>query len=668
MFMMSPNVSDNTNTPTKVSPLPIQVPDKLMEFVQKRLIPLVDRLQAPFLTFLRTLGSSAGRLLGFGSPKYLVQRLKEYLMPLSDGAKLATDIYLPEPIFNTTGQGPTILVRLPYGKDTLSIVGYLFASLGFIVVLQDIRGCMHSRNYGTNSFMLSEGRDGLETLQWIAKRFWFNGRIGMWGGSYFGLTQLAVAENSNGLLTCMSPFESCTTNFLRHRGGLHMHGFNIAFYPIYNSVTESTLSLNLEKAGEAGVLQQLLTPKLNLYNEPLAPKKYKISWSEVARLKTLEEQVDLFNQRLGLEWNPRVKDNGQFAKLIKELFYYRTVRNDSEYFPHALDYQSHPTIPILMVAGLYDPFCDGTLRDLQLLLEKAPDYCKNNFKLIIGPWTHGGMGDPSPAGLKDMISFLQTLLMQWWFDFWLKGKAGEHLKIPLVQIFLLNKRIWRYFNTWPPKTELLTLYLHSGGHANTRFGDGLLSTDSPSEEPSDQYTFNPLYPCPTRGGRNLLIDSGAKDQSDIEERPDVLVYTSTNLEEDFEIIGEVKLIFFASSTAKDTDFMVKLVDVFPNGKKALNILDDGVRARFREGNLQNPTFLEPNQVYRYEISLGTTAIYFPKGHRIRLEISSSNFPRFDINSNLAGVPHKDGYITAQQQIFHTGQYPSHLILPIYQKG
>ncbi|NVM52938.1 MAG: CocE/NonD family hydrolase [Candidatus Helarchaeota archaeon] len=647
-------------------PFPVEPPEKLMNFIINNIPQLMDYLQGPILKILSII-KPIGRLMGFGTPKHKVIRLKEHLMSLKDGAKLATDIYLPEHIFKKKGKGPTFLVRLPYGKDLMSIVGYLFASLGFVVVLQDIRGCMHSRDYGTNSFMLSEGTDGLETLHWISKRFWYNGRIGMWGGSYFGLTQLAVSEKTDGLLTCINPFESCTANFLAHRGGLHLHGFKIAFYPICNLVTNSTLSFNFDKAGDEKVLKKLMNPKFNLYNEPLQTTKYLISWSEVATLKTFEEQVNLLNERLGLKWNPKKKDVGEFEKLLNELFYYGRVKNDSEFFAHALDYQYRPLTPILAIAGLFDPFCDGTIQDLKKFQEVSPDYCKKHFKLIIGPWTHGGMEDPSPKALKTLISFGQTLLSTWWFDYWLKGEEKETLDIPMVRIYILNKGIWRHFNAWPPKSEELKLYIHSKGNANTRFGDGILSITPPEKEPPDEYVFDPLDPCPTRGGRNLLIDNGTKDQSDIEERSDVLVYTSEKLEKGIEIIGEVKLVFFAASSARDTDFMAKLLDVLPNGKKAFNILDDGIRARFREGDLENPSLLEPSKIYRYEINLGTAAIYFPKGHRIRLEISSSNFPRFDINSNLAGEEHKDGCITANQKIFHDSQHQSHVILPVYKK-
>ena len=658
------NQQESKGKSAKSLPIPIDIPESLMKVIIRTITHLTDYAQVLLLKILRVI-KPVGRLIGFGTPTFEVVRLKEYLMHLKDGAKLATDIYLPKNIFEERGKGPTILIRLPYWKDMVSIIGYLFASFGYITILQDIRGCAHSRDYGTNSFMLSEGIDGLETLRWISKRFWYNGRIGMWGGSYFGLTQLAVSEKTDGLLTCINPFECSNANFLFHHGGLHLHGFKIAFYPIYNAVTQYDASFNFEKAGDERVLKKLLDPAANLYNESLKSTKYLISWAEVAKLKTLEAQISLINKRTGLNWNPCKKDTGEFDKLLKELFYYGHFKNDSEFFPQSLDYQYRPSTPMLVVAGLFDPFCDATIQDLKKLQEISPDYCKNQYKLIIGPWIHGGIGDPSPAGIKNLISFGQSLFSMWWFDHWLRKSEKEVPNVPMVRIFILNTNTWRNFNSWPPKVKEMKLYLHSKGNANSRFGDGFLSISPSGEEQSDSYDFNPLNPCPTTGGRNLLIDNGSKDQSKLEERPDILVYTSEKLQEGLELIGEVKLIFYGASSAKDTDFTVKLVDVFPNGKKALNILDDAIRARFREGNLENPSLLEPHKIYRYEINLGTAAIYFPKGHRIRLEISSSNFPRFDINSNLAGETNEDGYLIAQQTIYHDSKHLSCMILPIF---
>jgi putative CocE/NonD family hydrolase len=230
---------------------------------------------------------------------------------------------------------------------------------------------------------------------------------------------------------------------------------------------------------------------------------------------------------------------------------------------------------------------------------------------------------------------------------------------------VLNSKKWRNLYSWPPPSEDHKLYIHSKGKANTRFGDGTLSTSEPGEENADSYDFDPSNPAPMYGGRNLFLLSGAQNQSKIEKRSDILVYTTPKLKQGMELIGEFKLVLYASSSAKDTDFMVKLVDVFPSGRKAVNIIDSGVRARFRDGDMNNPSYIEPGKIYKYEIYVGSTAIYFPKNHRIRVEISSSHFPRFNVNSNLGDDKSGKKYIIANQTIYHDKEHPTHLILPKY---
>jgi putative CocE/NonD family hydrolase len=228
----------------------------------------------------------------------------------------------------------------------------------------------------------------------------------------------------------------------------------------------------------------------------------------------------------------------------------------------------------------------------------------------------------------------------------------------------MGRNIWRYTEEWPPQNlEYQKLYIHSEGKANSIKGDGTLSFEEPTEEMEDEYIFDPMNPVITKGGRNLGILKGAQNQKDAEKRPDVLVYSTKLLDKGIEITGPVKMVLYASSSAKDTDFMVKLVDVYPRGR-AINILDAGIRARFRNGE-ENPSLIEPGEVYKYEIDLGNTSNYFRKGHKIRIEITSSNFPRFDVNSNLGGEGGFGQYIEAKQKIYHTQKFPSHLIIPIF---
>jgi hypothetical protein len=252
-----------------------------------------------------------------------------------------------------------------------------------------------------------------------------------------------------------------------------------------------------------------------------------------------------------------------------------------------------------------------------------------------------------------------------WFDRWVKGEKNEVDDWPRVKIFVMGENKWRDENEWPlARTQYTKYYLHSGGKANTRNGDGTLSTEAPGEETPDKFAYDPLNPVPTKGGNSLGLNLGAYDQAEIEDRPDVLCYTSPVLDKDLEVTGPIRAFIYAATDAKDTDFTVKLVDVYPDGK-AVNIQDGIVRALYRKNDPQNPTPLTPGAVEAYEIDLWATSNLFKAGHRIRVEVSSSNFPRFNRNLNT-GEPVADAVKTAiaNQIIRHDAEFPSHILLPI----
>jgi predicted acyl esterase len=660
--------------------------NKLMKSSSPRMMNSMAYIQKPLLKMMKAFGSRIMRFLGIDPPEYEVIRLREYLVPTADGGKLATDIYLPKPVFKERYQAPTILVRLPYWKDMVCILGYFFASMGYVTILQDTRGCAHSIKHGTNTFLLLEGSDGLDTLRWIAKRFWYNGRIGMWGMSYFGITQLAIAaaqsKTKENLVTCLNPGMASYHNILYHPYGLIPAGMGASVYAVFYSVSSyyeisDVPDLSMIFREKDRISDRLSKyPLLNLYNEKIGKPSWILHFNDMAKIGDPQKIIATINEKLGFHLKANEEDKGEFQKLLRATAYDRLINPQSLIFPHGIGFDFKPTIPMLYVAGHYDMFQEEFIRDLKLYQKAAPDYVKNNMKIIIGPWAHGGMDiafdENGKIGLglpnmKAIVDLARSFMPMWWFDFFLKKGKKDISKIPPLQIFILNSKIWRNFRSWPKTTEL-KLYLHSNGKANSRFGDGTLSEQAPKEDSPDEYDFDPANPVVTQGGRHLFFVNSPHNQSKVEERTDVLVYSSEKLTEGIEIIGEVKLVFNASSSGKDTDFMAKLVDVHIGGKKAINVLDDGVRARFREGDLEKPTLITPDEIYRYEISLGHTAIYFPRGHRIRLEISSSNFPRFDINSNLGGDENDKGYIIAHQKIFHDAKYPSHLILPVFKKG
>ena len=364
--------------------------------------------------------------------------------------------------------------------------------------------------------------------------------------------------------------------------------------------------------------------------------------------------------------------------------------------PYYYDWLSHPeyddywkkvsieeshadiTVPAFNFGGWYDIFLGGTIRNFtRMRAMGATEEARRGQKLVIGPWIHGG----SPASVSGEYNFgtrsaaaamdLSGQILAH-YDYWLKGEDNGFAEKKPVRVFVMGENVWRYEDEWPLDRAVETrYYLRSKGKANTLNGDGSLSLDTTSSEPPDVYVYNPLNPAPTRGG-GLCCDpafmaSGAYDQRPVEARPDVLVYSTPPLESDTEVTGPVSVTLYASSSARDTDFTAKLVDVAPNGY-ARNLTDGIIRARYRNPS-EPASFLLPDEIYEYTIDLWATSNLFKKGHRIRVEISSSNFPRFDRNTNTGEQIGSDtDFVSALQSIYHTSERPSHITLPIVPRG
>ena len=346
------------------------------------------------------------------------------------------------------------------------------------------------------------------------------------------------------------------------------------------------------------------------------------------------------------------------------------------------DHYEQITAPALNIGGWYDVFVNGTIENyVGMRARGGSPEARAGQRLLVGPWSHrtiqstGDFADRrygvrATTGSSDLAGEHTR-----WFDRWLSdadaGSAGTEAP---VRVFVMGRDEWRDASDWPlPEAQVRPLYLHSGGSANTRSGNGALSFEAPAAaEPPDTYVYDPLDPVPSMGGPTLTQvggefgwNAGPYDQRDVETRPDVLVYTSEPLEAPLEVIGPIDLILYASSSALDTDFTAKLVDVWPNGR-AENLTDGILRARYRE-SLAEARLLEPGRIEEFRIYVGPTANTFLRGHRIRLEVSSSNFPRFDPNPNTgrptASEPHE--YLRlATNRVFHERGYPSHLSLPV----
>ena len=338
------------------------------------------------------------------------------------------------------------------------------------------------------------------------------------------------------------------------------------------------------------------------------------------------------------------------------------------------EFHSEITVPAFNYVGWHDIFLGGTIRNFTRMRELgSTEDARRGQRLVVGPWPHGvslnsvagefNFGTRASAVAQD----LQGQVLRF-YDYWLKGEENGVPDDKPVRIFVLGENVWRSEDEWPlSRAGDVRFYLHSRGKANTLNGDGSLSPEPPGAEAVDVYVYNPIDPVPTRGGAlagaSGLMPAGAFDQQAIEARPDVLVYTTLPLEQYTEVTGPIVVTLYASSSARDTDFTAKLVDVSPSGY-ARNLTDGIIRARYRRAHAP-ASLIEPDEVYEYKIDLWATSNLFKKGHRIRLEVSSSNFPRFDRNANTGEPIGTDReFVSALQTVYHTSGYPSHVTLPV----
>jgi predicted acyl esterase len=650
----------NNSYATNYSYLKLAVRPRFPKIIQKLMFFLMRYGSLPIVKIL-------GSFFGHGFPKYGVKRYPEYMLSLKDGTRLATDIYVPKNIFKKRGKCSTILIRLPYWKDSLSILAYTYASYGYVVVMQDIRGCAHSE--GFNFYLFNEREDGLETLEWIKKQYWYNGKIGMAGASYFGLTQLVLSWD-NEILTCISPAISSTLNLWRDNGGLELNSLTTSIYKIMVNIVANKETPAVDILTRE-MQERYLNPKSVLFNDKIDFQEEKLRLSEL-KGKNLEQiQEIMINHYKVNYFSPNKKNYKIYFKFLNDFLINRNFIKDDKRMSGFLDLNMQKfSQPAFLLAGWQDMFLEKQLEDFLDIKANATGFARNHSKIIIGSWAHAAVGHPDSVIFNaGILGFFKELINLKWFDYWLQGNkdAFREINKPSIKYWVMGKNIWRYTEVWPPKNvKYGKLYLHSNGNANSIRGDGRLDFQEPEDEWEDAYLFDPMNPVITKGGRNLGILKGARNQKDAEKREDVLVYSSEKLKKGIEITGNVEILLYAASSAKDTDFMVKLVDVFPNGI-AYNILDAGIRARYRDGE-NHRSLIKPGEIYKYRIKLGNTSNYFRENHRIRIEITSSNFPRFDINSNLGGEKNDKGYIIANQKIYHNNRYSSHLILPIYMKN
>jgi putative CocE/NonD family hydrolase len=322
------------------------------------------------------------------------------------------------------------------------------------------------------------------------------------------------------------------------------------------------------------------------------------------------------------------------------------------------------------MSGWFDLCSSDTCSAFSGVREQGGSEAARRSKLLMGPWPHRPYlstktGDVD-FGAASMVDF-ESLELRW-FDHWLRDVENGIMDEPPVRLFVMGTNVWRDEREWPlARTDWQRWFFHSRGHANTLLGDGMLSRDEPDDEPTDSFTYHPELPVQTVGGNNCcfpeIVPWGPYDQRDVEMRSDVLCYTSEPLQEDTEVTGPIRVVLYAATDALDTDWTGKLVDVRPSGY-AMNLCDGIIRARYRE-SVTKTTPVAPGEVHRYEIDMMVTSNTFRKGHRSRVEISSSNFPRYDRNLNSGNALGKDSEIrVARQTVLHSNNYPSHILLPV----
>jgi putative CocE/NonD family hydrolase len=562
-----------------------------------------------------------------------VERDVPYAMP--DGVALVADVYRPR----GDGPWPVLLMRHPYDKTRAEDFVYAsplwYARHGYLVVVQDCRGRWASQ--GEWYPFRDEADDGARTVAWAASLPGSSGRVGMYGFSYAGSTQyLAAGRQPRGLATIMPAMTGADYyDGWTYRGGALHYAFALSW----------TLYLAQETAHRRGdyALEAELTAALG---------------NLAGTTATAPGQIDLL-RRAGIA-----------------PYYDDWLRHDTwdaywqQWSPRRCYEQI--AVPALHVDGWYDIFLEGTLENFTGLQQCAgSESARRGQKLVVGPWYHSPWKQTPGAvdygeDARNCIDALQVL----WLDKHLRGERNQLDDEPPVALFVMGANRWRFEDAWPPPAARpTTYYLRSQGRANSLNGNGTLDQRPPDDDLPDVFTYDPRSPVLSLGGHSCCIEvlcpMGAFDQRTQEYRNDVLVYTGAVLVDDLTVIGTVEAVLYAATSAADTDFTAKLVDVYPDGQ-AINVGEGILRARYRE-SLERPTPIVPGRVYEYRIRIGSTAQVFRAGHRLRVEIASSNFPAFDRHTNSLRPIVDAGpadWAVATQTVFHDARYPSHVVLPV----
>ncbi|WP_103344022.1 CocE/NonD family hydrolase [Amycolatopsis sp. CA-126428] len=572
-------------------------------------------------------------------------------VPMRDGVALATNVWLPD----GPGPFPALLVRTPYGKDNAGLYGnpklpdvFALVEAGYAVVAQDVRGT--SRSPGTFVPHTHEGPDTVDTLGWLAAQPWCDGAVGMWGGSYLGFSQWQAAVHDVPALRAIAPVMTSADPYAapwRSPGG----------------------ALSQDAVLTWGTLSALRNLRRGLDDGRGDPADAGALLAGLAEPPSLHEPLPIAGRAAvtrSLPWLGQVLDHPERDAFWREIA--------------AIDHVERITVPALHIGGWYDVFIGETVRSYTTLRHRGGNAAaRDGQRLIIGPWSHpdgtdlgtypdrsfGLAGSIKTAGItEEHLRF---------FDRWVRGRPGLPDDTHRVRLFVMGADEWRDEPDWPlPDTRYTAFFLDGGGRAGTAGGDGVLTRDTPAEDATDTFHYDPHDPVPSLGGTVLAAAPGTypgpADQAAIETRADVLCFTTPVLQRPVEVTGHLTLVLHIRSSTQDTDFTGKLVDVHPDGRAIL--LCEGIqRVRYRE-SLTEPALLAPGTDAELTLDLGVTANVFRPGHRIRLEVSSSNFPRYDRNTNTGATiaaDDADAVVVAVNHVRHGPAHPSRLILPVIER-
>ncbi len=595
---------------------------------------------------------------------------RKLMIPMRDGKRMAADVYRPK---DTSKKYPTVFVRTPYNfnfwdvrtgapRDMSSVIEAV--KRGYAHITMNERGHFFSEgNYDILGPPLSDGDDA---LSWIAKQPWSNGKVGTIGCSSTAEWQLAVAARAHPAFAAMIP-QGFGAGVGRvgeyyeqgnwYRGGAVQMLFIAWLYGQQNQARPmfppNTSQEDLIRASKAFDLAQQLPP---------------VDWSQALRHLPVMDIMKAVDGPRGIFADEMPVDTS--GAMIKR------APNDPAWYKGGLWHDNLTiNVPGFWFMSWYDVSVGPNLAAYNHVRKTARPEIANQQYAIIAPTLHCAFRRATENTVVGERSVGDARLnydeLTWaWFDHFLKGERNGILeKMPKVRYYTMGINKWQTSDTWPPTgSQPMSLYLSSGGKANTLDGDGALSDAPPATDNPDKFEYDPMNPAPSYGGNvcctGNAVAGGAFDQRKIEARPDILVYSTEPLKQGIEVSGPIELTLYVSSDAKDTDFTVKLIDVYPDGR-AYNLDETIQRMRYRNGYDKPQVWMEAGKIYKVTLQPMTTSNYFEAGHRIRIEVSSSNFPRFDRNLNTGGKNYDETRgVVARNAVHHSKQYPSELKLTV----